>query len=93
MDKLHAKIEEFESEKREMKHTFENALKQAEYETKKLETERNLYFSKYKSLEQEIEKRKRQINSDVQRLLSEKWREAIQAFNLSQGNFIYPMVT
>ncbi|KAI1728847.1 hypothetical protein DdX_01050 [Ditylenchus destructor] len=85
MEKLHAKIEEFESEKREMKHTFEKALKQAEHETKKLETERNLCYSKYKNLESGLEEKKRQINSRVQRLLSEKWREAIQAFNQNQA--------
>ncbi|KAI1721703.1 hypothetical protein Ddc_08167 [Ditylenchus destructor] len=85
MDKLHAKIEDFESEKREMKHTFEKALKQAEHETKKLEAERNLCYSKYKDLEQALEERKRRMNSDVQRLLSEKWREAIQAFNQNQA--------
>uniref|UniRef100_A0A915DEX4 GPN-loop GTPase 2 n=1 Tax=Ditylenchus dipsaci TaxID=166011 RepID=A0A915DEX4_9BILA len=83
--KLQFEVREYEMKHRLMKKTFEDALKEAELETKKLAAERNEWFAKYNQLVSEIDEKKRRLNADVQKLLSEKWQEMMHSFNCHQA--------
>uniref|UniRef100_A0A915DEZ3 SWI5-dependent HO expression protein 3 n=1 Tax=Ditylenchus dipsaci TaxID=166011 RepID=A0A915DEZ3_9BILA len=84
--KLQCEVQEYEMKHRQMKKTFESALKEAELETKKLAAERNEWFAKYNQLASDLEERKRRLNADVQKLLSEKWQEMMRSFNRHQAS-------
>jgi hypothetical protein len=87
-NRLWEEVEEYEAKHRHMKKTCESALKEAELETKKLAAERNEWFAKYNQLNSELEERKRRLNADAQRLLTEKCQEMLRSFNQQQGNLL-----
>jgi len=70
---------------REMKSTFERALKVAEHDNRALEADRDQWHTKYQKLVNDLEERERRLTAEVQRRLTEKCNEVQREFNAYQA--------